>query len=64
MKILFKTVRYSLWQIGLLKAAFLALGIAIGSCWPEVFLPYITELIVLTLILGIYLAIVYFRQSK
>ncbi len=57
-----KTVRYTLWQIGLLKAAFLALGIAIGSYWPEVFLPYITELIVLTVILGIYLSVVYFKQ--
>jgi hypothetical protein len=59
---LFRTVRYTFWQIGLLKLAMLSLGIAIGAYWPEVFLPYLTHLLILTLLLGIYLAVVYFRQ--
>lgn len=50
------------WQIGLLKLSVLSLGIAIGARWPEVFLPYLTHLIVITVLLGIYLLFVWFKK--
>lgn len=59
---LFKSVRYAFWHIGLLKLATLSLGIAIGAYWPDVFLPYLSHLLILTLALGVYIAVVYFRQ--
>ena len=59
---LFKTKRWTYWQIAALKLSMLSLGIAVGSYWPEVFLPYLTPLIGLTAILGLYLAVIYFRD--
>jgi hypothetical protein len=44
------------WQVGILKAALLLIGIAIGANWPEVFAPYITVLVIVGLLLGAYIA--------
>ena len=50
------------WQIGLLKITVLAIGLAIGANWSEVFAPYTTALIALAVVLGLYLAFVWFKQ--
>lgn len=60
---LFKTTWWKWWQIGILKLCVLSFGIVIGSYWPEIFLPYLTELLILTIALGIYVSVVYFRQG-
>jgi hypothetical protein len=58
---MFKIRTFKWWQIGLLKLALLAIGVAIGAYWPEVFSPYIIGLLVVGIALGIYLA---FATSK
>ncbi|HEX5774707.1 MAG TPA: hypothetical protein VFY28_01960 [Candidatus Paceibacterota bacterium] len=54
---------YTWWQIGLLKLALLSIGIAIGANWPETFLPLTSILIVITVVLGLYLAVAWFRSA-
>lgn len=52
---IFKRKAYHWWQIGLLKIAMLAIGIAIGANWPETLVPYTTQLVAGGVIVGIYL---------
>ena len=50
------------WQVGVVKASVLAIGIAVGAYWHEVFLPHLTTLIGLGVVLGLYMAFVWFRK--
>jgi hypothetical protein len=61
MKVL-KDYTFTWWQMGLLKLAMLAIGVAVGAYWQEVFLPYVTLLVIAGIALGIYLA--YIACSK
>jgi hypothetical protein len=59
---LFKSYTYRWWQIGLFKLALLAIGIAIGAYWQEIFLPYLAVVLAVGIVLGVYIALVSFRQ--
>ncbi len=59
---IFKTGSYTWWQIGLLKLTLLAIGIAIGANWPEVFVEYTTALIVVAVVLAAYLIYAWFKE--
>jgi hypothetical protein len=59
---LFKTTKWKWWQLGALKLSVLSLGLIVGSVWPEVFLPYLAELIVLMALTGFYVALHYFKH--
>ena len=60
---IFRNYTLTWWQVGLLKLALLSLGIAIGSYCQATFLPYVTALAVLGLVLGAYIAWVSFRRQ-
>lgn len=59
---LFKSYTYRWWQIGLFKLALLAIGVAIGAYWQEIFLPYLAAVLAVGVVLGVYIALVSFRQ--
>lgn len=59
---IFKSVTFKWWQLKLYKLAVLSLGIVIGSQWPEVFLPYTVHLLTLTVLLGVYLIALWYKQ--
>jgi hypothetical protein len=50
------------WQAGLLKLSMVALGLAVGSTWPEVFAGLQTLLWVLFVVPGFYLSYVWLKQ--
>jgi hypothetical protein len=60
---IFKSSRFTWWQLGLLKWSIFLIGIAIGATWPQVFAEYALILFVLGLILSIYPAVVWFRNK-
>jgi hypothetical protein len=59
---IFKKSTFTWWQIGLFKLSLLTLGIAIGAYWQETFLPYLTALLVVAIVSGLYIAAVYAKQ--
>ena len=60
---MFKSTRFTWWQLGILKWATLFFGIAIGSLWPQVFAPYAMLLLGIAIIGGIYLGIVWISSK-
>lgn len=60
--IIFKTKSVKWWEISLLKICVLAFGLTIGANWPEIFVRYTTTLIVITVVLSIYFAFVWFKD--
>ena len=59
---LFKTFKLKWWQSGLFKWGVLALGIAIGTYWPEFFGRYLPILIVVAIVSLTYLTYVWWKQ--
>jgi hypothetical protein len=57
-----KTVRFTWWQVTLLKVSVLSFGIILGSLWPALFLPYLPELLFVTVALGLYLGVIWWKQ--
>ncbi|MCR4279125.1 MAG: hypothetical protein NUV78_00050 [Candidatus Zambryskibacteria bacterium] len=55
---IFRNYTLSWKLIALLKFALLFIGIAIGSYWPEYFLPYAPYLLVIGMVAGLYVKIV------
>ncbi len=60
---IFKSTKFTWWQLGMLKWTALFFGLAIGALWPEIFAPYASILVVLALVMGLYLAIVWIRAK-
>lgn len=58
---IFKSTKFTWWQLGILKWATLFFGLAIGAMWPEIFAPYAKMLLVIGVIAGIYLGFVWFK---
>lgn len=42
------------WQVGIFKLSLLSAGVAIGAYWPQVFAPYISALVIIAVIAGLY----------
>jgi hypothetical protein len=59
---IFRNYAFTWWQVGIFKLALLSLGVAIGSYFSDLFLPYFSILIILGLVLGGYIAFVSFQQ--
>jgi len=59
---IFKSARFTFWQMSIFKISLLAIGIAIGAYWSETLLPYALALFVIGIILGLYVVWVWFRQ--
>ncbi len=57
-----KSFTLSWWQAGLLKLSMLALGLAVGATWPEVFVAWRNMLVVLFLVPAFYLSYVWLNQ--
>lgn len=59
---LFRPMTLTWWQIGLFKLGMLALGVAIGACWPLVFHRLIVELAVVALLCLAYIGWLWLRR--
>lgn len=59
---IFKTASLKWWQVSIFKISLLALGIAIGSYFADVFVPYQVHLLVLAIVTGIYISYVWLKQ--
>ncbi len=60
---IFKTTKFTWWQIGMLKWAVLFSGIAVGATWPDLFVDYATILATVGLLMGVYLGVVWMRTK-
>ena len=52
---IFRNYTFTWWQMGLFKLCLLAIGVALGAYWSDVFTPYLTAIIVVAVLLTIYL---------
>lgn len=59
---LFSNSTFTWWQIGLFKLSTVTFGVAVGAYWPDLFAEYITTLLVVAVVSGVYVAYVYFKQ--
>lgn len=59
---LFKSQKLTWWQMGIFKAALISLGIAIGAEWASILSPYIFYFLILAVVLGLYIAIIWYRK--
>lgn len=59
---IFKNYTYSWWQIGVFKLALLAIGVAIGAYWSEIFFQYSFILGLIGILLAIYIITISFKQ--
>jgi hypothetical protein len=58
----FKAYTLTWWQIGIFKLALLAIGVAVGAYWHELFASSLTVLIVIAGVAGAYIAYVTLKQ--
>jgi uncharacterized membrane protein YcaP (DUF421 family) len=61
---LFKSFTLTWWQVGVFKLGMLALGIAIGAFWHDLFTSYLPALVVLAVLSLIYVTVVWLRQTN
>jgi len=59
---IFKTITLKWWQAGLFKWRMLALGIAIGTYWHELFGGYLLILIGMAMVSSAYATYVWWKQ--
>jgi hypothetical protein len=59
---IFKTFKLKWWQAGVFKLAMLAIGIAIGTYWHDVFGAYLLILITVAVVSLAYITYVWWRQ--
>ena len=57
-----KDSTFTWWQVGIFKLSFVPFGIAIGAYWQAVFLPYLTALLVVAVVSGLYVGYVWLKQ--
>ncbi len=60
---IFKSTRFTWWQLGILKWSVLFIGIAVGATWPEIFEPYAFKLLIVGVVAGVYLGIVWLKSK-
>jgi hypothetical protein len=59
---IFKSYTFAWWQLGLLKISVLALGLAVGSTWPDLFAGWRELLVVLFVAPAFYVSYVWIEQ--
>ena len=59
---LFKSFTLTWWQAGLLKLAAACVGIIIGATWPEIFVPWRWELVLVGAVAGLCVLRVWWKQ--
>jgi hypothetical protein len=59
---IFKSFTLTWWQMGLFKWSLIALGILLGSHWPNLFIPWWPVLLILFVLPSIYLAWIWWKQ--
>ena len=59
---IFRDYTFTWWQAGIFKLCLLLVGIAIGANWSGIFVQYTALFIVISVILGIYIASVSFKK--
>ncbi len=59
---LFKNVNFQWWQVSLLKLSVLAIGMAIGAYWSELFAQYAQILVIVGVVIGLYIFIIWSKQ--
>jgi hypothetical protein len=60
---LFKDYTFTWRQLALFETSLLAIGIAVGANWPQIFVQYTIPLVVIGLGIVIYIAFVLFRKN-
>jgi hypothetical protein len=58
---IFKSTKFTWWQLALLKWSALFFGLAFGSLMPDLFAPYAPLLFALALAVGAYLGFVWIK---
>ncbi len=58
---IFKSTKFTWWQLGILKWTTLFFGLAIGSIWPELFVEYAPVLLGIAIVASIYLGVVWVK---
>ena len=61
---LFGTYKLEWWQIGLIKITLFFFGIVVGTYWYIFWMPYLTTLLVIAVILAIYLLVTLWGKAK
>ena len=59
---IFRSYTFTWWQLSLLKISVLALGLAVGSTWPQVFTGWRELLLVLFVAPAFYVSYVWIEQ--
>jgi hypothetical protein len=58
----FKSFTFAWWQLSLFKLSMVALGLFVGSTWPEVFAGWRDVLLVLFVVPAFYVTYLWFKQ--
>ena len=58
----FKSFTFAWWQLSLFKVSMVALGLIVGSTWPEVFAAWRDVLLVLFVVPAFYVTYLWFKQ--
>ena len=58
----FKSYTFTWWQIGVFKLALLAIGVAIGAYWHQLFEANLVALLVVAILASAYIAYVSLKQ--
>ena len=57
-----KNSTFTWWQVGLFKLSVVTFGIAVGAYWQDLFLPYLTALLVVAVVSGLYVGYIWYKQ--
>lgn len=58
----FSNSTFTWWQIGIFKVSTIGFGVLLGAYWHEFFGQYLLPILAISLVAGIYISWVYFRQ--
>lgn len=61
---LFKSIKFTWWQVSIIKVCLLSLGISIGAYWADILSPYLRVFIVAFIVSAIYLIIVWAKAEE
>ncbi len=59
----FKSFTFARWQLSLLKISMVALGLTVGSTWPQAFAAWRDFLVILFVVPTFYVSYVWLQQT-